>query len=90
MPTHSQLRFGDESRTKLARGVLALAEAVRPTLEPESHSVLLQKQYGSPQVCDDGVTIAKRVELAHPEENLGDDGDVKEPQTRSPSMPDLA
>ncbi len=48
-----------------------MAEAVRPTLGPESHSVLLQKQYGSPQVCDDGVTIAKRVELADPEENLG-------------------
>jgi chaperonin GroEL len=69
--TYSHLMFRDEARAKLLRGANALADAVRPTLGPESHSVLLEKKFGSPQVCDDGVTIAKRVNLPDPEENLG-------------------
>ena len=71
MTSHSQLLFRDEARAKLLKGATVLADAVRPTLGPESHSVLLEQRFGSPIVCDDGVTIAKRVQLADPEENLG-------------------
>jgi chaperonin GroEL len=69
--THAQLSFHHEARAKLLAGATALADAVRPTLGPEAHSVLLESKYGSPTVCDDGVTIAKRVDLQDPEENLG-------------------
>ena len=71
MASHSQLVFRDEARGKLLKGATILADAVRPTLGPEAHSVLLEQRFGSPVVCDDGVTIAKRVQLADPEENLG-------------------
>ena len=71
MSTYAQLMFHDEARAKLLAGATALADAVRPTLGPEAHSVLLESKYGSPTVCDDGVTIAKRVDLKDPEENLG-------------------
>ena len=69
--THKKMLFHSQAREKLLRGTTALAEAVRVTLGPRSKSVLLQKAYGAPQVCDDGVTIAKEVVLEDPEENLG-------------------
>jgi len=53
------------------RGASALADAVRVTLGPKSKSVLIQKQWGQPIVCNDGITIAKEVDLEDPEENLG-------------------
>jgi chaperonin GroEL len=71
MPSYSHLLFRDEARSRLLAGVCALADAVRPTLGPEAHAVVLEKKYGAPIVCDDGVTIAKRVVLQDPEENLG-------------------
>lgn len=71
MAAHTQLRFRDEARTKLLVGATALADVVRPTLGPESRSVLLAKRFGSPLVCDDGVTIAKQLNLEDPEEQLG-------------------
>jgi chaperonin GroEL len=71
MASHTELLFGDEARNKLLAGASALADAVRPTLGPESRSVLLAKRYGNPTICDDGVTIAKQVNLADPEEQLG-------------------
>jgi len=69
--THTQLLLRDEAREKLLRGATALAEAVRVTLGPRSKSVLIEKKYGSPIVCDDGVTIAKEFSLKDHEENLG-------------------
>jgi chaperonin GroEL len=69
--THSELLFHDEARTKLLRGTTALTDAVRGTLGPESRSVLMESKYGSPTVCDDGVTIVKRIHLKDPVENLG-------------------
>ena len=69
--TYTELLFRDEARTKLLRGTTALADAVRGTLGPESRSVLIEKKYGSPVVCDDGVTIVKQVKLKDPVENLG-------------------
>jgi chaperonin GroEL len=71
LPSHTQLLFRDAARNKLLAGASALADAVRVTLGPRSKCVLLQKKFGTPQVCDDGVTIAKRIELKDPEENLG-------------------
>ena len=68
---HSQLLFRDKARTKILAGAAALADAVRVTLGPKSHCVLIEKKWGSPIVCDDGVTIAKQVNLKDPEENLG-------------------
>ena len=68
---YTELRFRDEARTKLLAGAAALADAVRSTLGPESRSVLIEKKWGSPLVCDDGVTIAKAVKLKDPVENLG-------------------
>jgi chaperonin GroEL len=65
------LLFRTEAREKLLRGVTALADAVRITLGPKSKSVLIAKKWGAPIVCNDGVTIAKELELADPEEDLG-------------------
>jgi chaperonin GroEL len=68
---HSQIRFRDQARTKLLAGASALADAVRITLGPKARCVLIEKKWGSPLVCDDGVTIAKELNLKDPEENLG-------------------
>jgi len=66
-----QLLFKSAAREKVLRGATALADAVRVTLGPKSKCVLIQKKWGKPIVCNDGVTIAKEVELADAEENLG-------------------
>jgi len=68
---YKQLLFESEAREKLLRGVRQLTEAVRVTLGPKSKCVLIQKSFGAPVVCNDGVTIAKEVELKDPCENLG-------------------
>ena len=66
-----QISFGSEAREKVLRGASQLADAVRITLGPKSKSVLIQKKWGAPIVCNDGVTIAREMELEDPEENLG-------------------
>jgi chaperonin GroEL len=66
-----QVLFRSQAREKLLRGATQLADAVRVTLGPKSKSVLIQKKWGAPIVCNDGVTIAKEMELEEPEENLG-------------------
>jgi chaperonin GroEL len=68
---HKKLLFRAEAREKILRGASALADAVRVTLGPKSKSVLIEKKWGKPLVCNDGVTIAKEISLADPEENLG-------------------
>src|SRR3990172_11469075 len=68
---HRHLLFRNEAREKLLRGAVALADAVRLTIGPKAKCVLIQKKWGKPIVCDDGVTIAKELELKDPEENLG-------------------
>lgn len=68
---HKRILFHSAAREKILRGTAALADAVRVTLGPKSKSVLIQKQWGTPIVCNDGVTIAKEVDLEDPEENLG-------------------
>jgi chaperonin GroEL len=66
-----QFQFHADAREKILRGASVLADAVRVTLGPKSKCVLIEKKFGRPIVCDDGVTIAKEVELKDPEENLG-------------------
>ena len=68
---HKQVLFRSEARERILRGVTALADAVRVTLGPKSKCVLLEKRFGAPVVCNDGVTIAKEMELKDPVENLG-------------------
>jgi chaperonin GroEL len=63
--------FNEESRRALERGVNALADAVRITLGPKGRNVLLEKQYGAPQIVNDGITVAKEIELEDPLENTG-------------------
>jgi chaperonin GroEL len=69
--TAKQVLFRSAAREKVLRGASQLADAVRITLGPKSKSVLIQKKWGPPVVCNDGVTIAKEMELEDPEENLG-------------------
>jgi chaperonin GroEL len=68
---HKQILFRSAAREKILCGATALADAVRLTLGPKSKSVLIQRKWGAPIVCNDGVTIAKEVDLKDPEENLG-------------------
>jgi chaperonin GroEL (HSP60 family) len=65
------LLFRAAAREKVLHGATTLADAVRVTLGPKSKCVLIEKKWGKPIVCNDGVTIAKEVELKDPEENLG-------------------
>ena len=69
--TAKQVLFHSAAREKVLRGAGQLADAVRLTLGPKSKSVLIQKKWGMPIICNDGVTIAKEMELEDPEENLG-------------------
>ncbi len=68
---YKHVMFRSAAREKVLRGATQLADAVRVTLGPKSKSVLIQKKWGPPLVCNDGVTIAKEFELKDPEENLG-------------------
>jgi chaperonin GroEL len=66
-----QIKFGEEVRLSLRKGIDTLADAVRVTLGPRGHCVALDKKWGAPSVIDDGVTIAKDIELPDPFENMG-------------------
>ncbi|MDD5627469.1 MAG: chaperonin GroEL [Elusimicrobia bacterium] len=66
-----QIAYGDEARKHLKTGVEKLANATKITLGPRGRSVILEKKFGSPSVLDDGVTIAKDIELENPYENMG-------------------
>jgi len=68
---YKHVLFRSEAREKLLRGATALADAVRVTLGPKSKCVLIQKSFGIPIVCNDGVTIAREMELKDAAENLG-------------------
>jgi len=68
---HTRLKFRSAAREKILAGATALADAVRVTLGPKSKSVLMEKKWGSPIVCNDGVRIARQVDLEDAEENLG-------------------
>jgi len=66
-----QLYFNEEARRSLKRGVDALADAVKVTLGPKGRNVVLDKKFGAPTITNDGVTIAREIELEDPFENMG-------------------
>ena len=66
-----QIIFGEEARRSLEKGINALADTVKITLGPKGRNVVLDKKYGAPLITNDGVTIAKEIELENPFENMG-------------------
>ena len=66
-----QLIYGEEARKALMKGVDALSNTVKITLGPKGRNVVLDKKYGAPLITNDGVTIAKEIELPDPFENMG-------------------
>ncbi len=66
-----EIIFREEARRALERGVNSLADAVRITLGPKGRNVVLEKKFGSPMITNDGVTIAREIELTDPLENMG-------------------
>ena len=66
-----EIKYGAEARAALEAGVNQLADTVRVTLGPKGRNVVLDKSYGAPLITNDGVTIAKEIELADPFENMG-------------------
>jgi chaperonin GroEL len=65
------IKFGEDARRAMLRGVDALADAVKVTLGPKGRNVVLEKKFGSPLITNDGVTIAKEIELEDAFENMG-------------------
>src|SRR6187401_2850614 len=65
------LEFDEDARRSLERGVDKLADAVKVTLGPRGRNVVIDKKWGAPTITNDGVTIAREIELSDPYENLG-------------------
>ena len=63
--------YREQARGAVLRGVKALADAVKVTLGPKGHNVVLDKKFGSPTITKDGVTVAKEIDLKDPLENMG-------------------
>src|SRR5512142_135354 len=68
---HKELKFNEDARRSLERGVNALADAVKITLGPKGRYVVLDKKFGAPTITNDGVTIAREIELEDVFENQG-------------------
>lgn len=66
-----QIHFGDEARLKMFTGMEKVAKTVTATMGPKGRNVIFAKSYGAPQVTNDGVTIAKEIELEDKIENMG-------------------
>ena len=66
-----EVRFTDDARTRMLRGVNVLANAVKVTLGPKGRNVVLEKSFGAPTVTKDGVSVAKEIELEDKFENMG-------------------
>ena len=66
-----EIKYGSEARAALGAGVDKLANTVRVTIGPKGRNVVLDKSYGAPLITNDGVTIAKEIELEDPFENMG-------------------
>ncbi len=66
-----QIKYGEDARQAILRGVNKLADAVKVTLGPKGRNVVLEKKFGSPAITKDGVTVAKEIELKDPWENMG-------------------
>ena len=66
-----QIKLGKEAREAMVKGVDTLANTVKVTLGPKGRNVALDKGYGSPEICEDGVSIAREIELKDATENMG-------------------
>ena len=66
-----QIKYGDDARKALEKGVNVIADTVKITLGPKGRNVVLDKKFGAPLITNDGVTIAKEIELEDPFENMG-------------------
>jgi chaperonin GroEL len=66
-----KIEFQEQARQKILKGVQTLARAVKVTLGPRGRNVIIEKSFGSPRITKDGVTVAKEIELAEKEENMG-------------------
>lgn len=66
-----EILFGEDARKALEHGVNKLADAVKVTLGPKGRNVVLDKRFGSPLITNDGVTIAREIEIEDPFENMG-------------------
>src|SRR6266516_7640557 len=66
-----QLKFEEDDRTSLLKGVNVLAAAVKVTLGRKGRNVVIDKKFGNPTITKDGVTVAKEIELEDPSENMG-------------------
>ena len=66
-----QIQYGEEARRSLEKGINTLADTVKITLGPKGRNVVLDKKFGAPLITNDGVTIAKEIELEDPFENMG-------------------
>ncbi|CAG0997029.1 partial 60 kDa chaperonin, partial [Gammaproteobacteria bacterium] len=66
-----EIRFSEDARAKILRGVNTLANAVKATLGPKGRNVVLDKSFGAPTITKDGVSVAKEIELADKFENMG-------------------
>ena len=77
-----EIKFSEEARKSLERGVNKLADTVKVTLGPKGRNVILQKSFGAPLITNDGVTIAKEIELEDTYENMGSEL-VKEVATKT-------
>ena len=66
-----QIKYGEEARRALEAGINTLADTVKITLGPKGRNVVLDKKFGAPLITNDGVTIAKEIELEDPFENMG-------------------
>ncbi len=65
------LQFDEQARRSMERGVNILADTVKVTLGPKGRNVVISKSFGAPLITNDGVTIAKEIELSDPVENMG-------------------
>ena len=84
-----QLNFGDDARRALEKGLNTLADTVKITLGPKGRNVVLDKKYGAPAITNDGVTIAKEIELEDAFENMGAQL-IKEVATKTNDVPATA
>src|SRR2546422_791249 len=66
-----QLKFDEDARASLLRGINIMAAAVKATLGPKGRNIVIDKKFGSPTITKDGVTVAKEIELKDPNENMG-------------------
>ena len=78
-----QLKYGEEARKALESGLNQLADTVKITLGPKGRNVVLEKKFGAPLITNDGVTIAKEIELEDAFENMGAQM-IKEVSTKTP------